>query len=886
MDSSQDFKSIQEKIQSALIAATQSTNKIAAEDLSFQRTSNPAVEEELDETSSRLLSLTSSLLKSASKNTDIKAPELEDADDVDVHWSRIVDVVDTLLEKADTSLDEYTGAIKRKTAPTDQPAPPPKKSRSALDQSIRRANVLKPQNAFEVKPDNFNTSSWKPLLTEKPHAIVPLDKSLETFNNEETQTTQYETSISLPRSFQPEIAPPAPSAPAQEKAEELLRSRKAKQLVKRKAEWNSIILSTGLVGSTDSRIRYRHPYETEILNLEYPEAVFQTNQPTMYLPFETTTATFVDTFEGVLQMLEELKGATEIAIDTEHHDFRTYSGLLSLMQISTREKDWIIDTLQPWRHKLEVLNEVFADPKIVKVLHGAYMDIIWLQRDCGLYIVGLFDTFEAASALEYPGRSLAYLLKKFVDFDADKKYQLADWRIRPIPEEMFYYARSDTHYLLYIYDMLRNELLQYSSDEPEQSLMRQVLSQSKETSLRRHETFPYDAEGGQGPFGWYNMLIRQSTGRFSKEQFAVFRAIHRWRDEVARREDESPLFVMNNPTVFDIARRMPPDPKALHGLLSSGSYIAKREVSQLFDVIAKAKAEGVNGPSVTEVLRGNIPTMGVGEIAKTLVPQLKNAETEVMETKDLVSQTSQLWGQVAMSSRWEESNVDTAKCLQFELPWAHFIQSAQVIGGSKKDLDQSSLPEVIPLEDARNKTDGIDVPNDGDFTLKAGLKRKAPEPESGSESESEPEASAPANPAPSAGATIDDDDEIAVPDTDESEEERKVAKKARKAEKKARKLARQGRKERKRAKPQAKQVQNTGTPSEGPRQGKAGDDENDEPFDYTKANSVLKADRNARNGSGTQQKAKFNPYGMTAEGPKPARRMHGEKAGKSATFKN
>lgn len=66
-------------------------------------------------------------------------------------------------------------------------------------------------------------------------------------------------------------------------------------------------------------------------------------------------------------MLEELKGATEIAIDTEHHDFRTYAGLLSLMQISTREKDWIVDTLQPWRRKLEVLNEVFADPKIVKV---------------------------------------------------------------------------------------------------------------------------------------------------------------------------------------------------------------------------------------------------------------------------------------------------------------------------------------------------------------------------------------------------------------------------------------------------------------------------------------------------------------------------------------
>lgn len=113
--------------------------------------------------------------------------------------------------------------------------------------------------------------------------------------------------------------------------------------------------------------RYKHPYETEIRSLAYPEFIYQQKQPIPYLPFESTTATFVDTYEGVLEMLAELKGATEIAIDTEHHDFRTYSGLLSLMQISTREKDWIVDTLQPWRHKLQVLNEVFADPRIVKV---------------------------------------------------------------------------------------------------------------------------------------------------------------------------------------------------------------------------------------------------------------------------------------------------------------------------------------------------------------------------------------------------------------------------------------------------------------------------------------------------------------------------------------
>lgn len=55
---------------------------------------------------------------------------------------------------------------------------------------------------------------------------------------------------------------------------------------------------------------------------------------------------------------------------------------------------------------------------------------MWLQRDLGLYVVGLFDTHYASRSLGYQGGSLAFLLKKFIDFDADKKYQLADWRIR------------------------------------------------------------------------------------------------------------------------------------------------------------------------------------------------------------------------------------------------------------------------------------------------------------------------------------------------------------------------------------------------------------------------------------------------------------------------
>ena len=175
---------------------------------------------------------------------------------------------------------------------------------------------------------------------------------------------------------------------------------------------------------------YPHPYHAEIAQYQYPHSVYERSEPIPYQPFETTEAVYVDTLEALEEMLEELKSASEIAIDLEHHDNRSYVGIVSLMQISTRTKDWIVDTLKPWRRKLQVLNEVFTDPKILKVLHGSYMDSVWLQRDFGLYLVGTFDTYHAATALGYSGRGLAFLLKRFIDFDAQKQYQTADWRIR------------------------------------------------------------------------------------------------------------------------------------------------------------------------------------------------------------------------------------------------------------------------------------------------------------------------------------------------------------------------------------------------------------------------------------------------------------------------
>ena len=65
-------------------------------------------------------------------------------------------------------------------------------------------------------------------------------------------------------------------------------------------------------------------------------------------------------------MLTKLRRVSEVAIDLEHHSYRSYAGFLCLMQISTREEDWIIDTLV-LREELTELNEILTDPRIIKV---------------------------------------------------------------------------------------------------------------------------------------------------------------------------------------------------------------------------------------------------------------------------------------------------------------------------------------------------------------------------------------------------------------------------------------------------------------------------------------------------------------------------------------
>lgn len=90
--------------------------------------------------------------------------------------------------------------------------------------------------------------------------------------------------------------------------------------------------------------------------------------PTQPKPIEKTPLYEVDTVEKLQDLLNELYKHKEFAVDLEHHSYRSFMGITCLMQISTCDADYLIDTLK-LRDKLYILNEVFTKPNIVKVFN-------------------------------------------------------------------------------------------------------------------------------------------------------------------------------------------------------------------------------------------------------------------------------------------------------------------------------------------------------------------------------------------------------------------------------------------------------------------------------------------------------------------------------------
>jgi exosome complex exonuclease RRP6 len=312
-----------------------------------------------------------------------------------------------------------------------------------------------------------------------------------------------------------------------------------------------------------------HIYEQEIVSLDYRPRQLQAQKPEgdILVPV-SLEAKWVETPEELIELARQLEKVQDVAIDLEHHSYRSFAGLLCLMQISFRNpnnpkemQNFLVDTLAVRPEINEHLAPMFANPDIVKVMHGADSDIQWLQRDFGIYVVNLFDTGRAARALGLSSASLAFLLQKYVNLEADKTHQLSDWRQRPLPDTMRQYAIMDTHYLLDIYDRIKWDL-----DQSKSTSIHDVLDASKKVCLIRYAKDPFY------PQGFKSLMKQRSGGKqqtlLNAQQEQVLEKLWDWRDQTARNTDESPAYIGSNSVLLRIALACPTTVTALQALLN------------------------------------------------------------------------------------------------------------------------------------------------------------------------------------------------------------------------------------------------------------------------------------------------------------------------------
>ncbi|NWJ02301.1 EXOSX protein, partial [Crypturellus undulatus] len=545
-----DAVSVSQYALGTVVAATKASNGLPqpGDEYDFYR-SFPAFRAYCETQGDRLLHCMSRVMQYHGCHSHIKdrkkVTELEDKFDM------LVDSNDVILERVGILLDEAAGVNKKEPVlPAGMQLPQTiisswnrkggeshKRTKSETFRLLHAKNISRPQLKFREKIDNSNTP-FVPKLFIKPNALKPLPEALTKRGRERKERPE-------------DLDVPAALA-------DFIHQQRTQQT---------------------EQDMFAHPYQYELEHFSPPDGVLKKPELQMYRPIEETPCHFISTLDKLVELNEKLMNCKEFAVDLEHHSYRSFLGLTCLMQISTRTEDFIIDTLE-LRSDMNILNETFTDPAIVKVIHGADSDVEWLQKDFGLYLVNMFDTHQAARLLNLGKHSLDHLLKLYCNVDADKQYQLADWRIRPLPEEMIQYARDDTHYLLHIYDKVREALWERANEQPTQQQI--VWQRSRDICLKQYMKPLFTDES-------YLELYRRQKKHLNTQQLTAFRLLFAWRDKMARQEDESTGYVLPNHMLLKIAEELPKEPQGVIACCNPVPPLVRQQINELHLLVQQAR---------------------------------------------------------------------------------------------------------------------------------------------------------------------------------------------------------------------------------------------------------------------------------------------------------
>ncbi len=261
-----------------------------------------------------------------------------------------------------------------------------------------------------------------------------------------------------------------------------------------------------------------------------------------YLKFFPKKLFYINDQESLKNVFIELEKSKLIAIDTEFDWRNTYFPILSVMQIATEGKIFIIDFLE--KLNLEPLKNIMLSKKIKVIFHAARSDTTVLSKCFGLKLENVFDVQVADKIINNCNvKSYASLVKENLGIELDKSETNSNWLKRPLSEDQIKYCAEDVNYLIEIYKIQKKILLRRSNYE-------KALMHSKKEALL-------------GNMELKDLRIKKNRN-FSKSEAKIFL----WREKLAIKKNIPPSYIFKDKQISYLSKIKENDKKLKQKLMS------------------------------------------------------------------------------------------------------------------------------------------------------------------------------------------------------------------------------------------------------------------------------------------------------------------------------
>ncbi|XP_014093517.3 exonuclease mut-7 homolog [Bactrocera oleae] len=207
-------------------------------------------------------------------------------------------------------------------------------------------------------------------------------------------------------------------------------------------------------------------------------ATIPNNYLTLALPIECVV--LIDDRAKFYEMLEYLEGQLLIAFDSEWKPSVCNENVISLLQIATPHRVYLLDCLSPqlgeelWQqlgqrvfNNLEILKVGFSLHQDLRMLHKSLpLQLNLNAKTCYLDLRELWRRLKYLQIVKFPfgcgsnsGGSLCALTELCLGKKLDKSNQCSNWANRPLRHDQIVYAALDAHCLLQVYQVIVEILL-------------------------------------------------------------------------------------------------------------------------------------------------------------------------------------------------------------------------------------------------------------------------------------------------------------------------------------------------------------------------------------------------------------------------------------------